>query len=85
MPMRLEGPCRCGAISFSVDSHTLARRHNRARDEFRARVNTGMGAGAALRCSMSPAKSINEAFRPGRDRDPSHFLASDQPGTALIG
>src|SRR5215472_80771 len=23
MPMRLEGSCRCGAISFSVDSHTL--------------------------------------------------------------
>ena len=22
MPMRLEGSCRCGAISFSVDSHT---------------------------------------------------------------
>ena len=22
MPMRLEGSCRCGAISFSVESHT---------------------------------------------------------------
>jgi hypothetical protein len=22
MPMRLEGSCRCGAISFGVDSHT---------------------------------------------------------------
>jgi len=22
MPMRLEGSCRCGAVSFSVDSHT---------------------------------------------------------------
>ena len=22
MPMRLEGSCRCGAISFSVNSHT---------------------------------------------------------------
>jgi len=22
MPMRLEGSCRCGAISFTVDSHT---------------------------------------------------------------
>ena len=22
MPMRLEGSCRCGAVRFSVDSHT---------------------------------------------------------------
>jgi len=28
---------------------------------------------------------INEAFRPSRDRDRSYILASDQPGTALIG
>jgi hypothetical protein len=34
---------------------------------------------------MSPAKTIDEAFRPSSDRDPSHFLASDQPGPALIG
>jgi hypothetical protein len=45
----------------------------------------GMGAGAPLRRSMSPAKTIDEAFRPSSDRDPSHFLASDQPGPALIG
>jgi len=38
-----------------------------------------------LRHSMSPAKTIDEAFRPSSDRDPSHFLASDQPGPALIG
>jgi hypothetical protein len=34
---------------------------------------------------MSPAKTIDEAFRPSSDRDLSHFLASDQPGPALIG
>ena len=29
MPMRLEGSCRCGAISFSVDSHTPYRDRSR--------------------------------------------------------
>jgi len=38
-----------------------------------------------LRHSMSPAKTIDDAFRPSSDRDPSLFLASDQPGPALIG